>query len=125
MDGDTLLFFQKDMQSLPLYERFEHKVVSELPDVTIKVQKSQISFYNRHLFACVSFMQIRRAKDRPAHFIVVSFGLDHPLESPRIDGSVMPYPGRWTHHVLISSPEEIDDELMGWVREASLFSAAK
>ena len=29
-----------------------------------------------------------------------------------------PYPGRWTHHLVIGSVEEIDDELMDWVREA-------
>lgn len=38
---------------------------------------------------------------------------------------VEPYPGRWTHHVLVSGTEEIDDELMGWVKEAAVFSAGK
>lgn len=39
--------------------------------------------------------------------------------------AVEPYPNRWTHHVLISAPEEIDDELMGWIKEASIFSEGK
>lgn len=33
--------------------------------------------------------------------------------------------GRWTHHVLISDPSQIDKELMGWIEEASLFSDGK
>ena len=47
------------------------------------------------------------------------------MESSRIDAAVEPYPGRWTYHVLISEVDEIDDELMGWVREAAAFSEAK
>lgn len=56
---------------------------------------------------------------------MVTFGLGHKVESPRIDVATEPYPGRWTHHVLIGEPDEVDDELMAWVREAAEFSAAK
>lgn len=66
-----------------------------------------------------------KAKERPAVYIVVTFGLGYKVESPRIDVAVEPYPNRWTHHVLISSAEELDEELMGWVKEASVFSAGK
>ena len=125
MDEKALLFFQQDMEALPLYERLESLILDRIPDVQIKVQKSQISFYNRHMFACVSFAKVRKAKERPDHYIVVTFGLDHRLDSPRIDVATEPYPNRWTHHVLISSPSEINDELMGWIQEASVFSALK
>lgn len=125
MDGKALLFFQQDMEALPLYERLESLILDRIPDVQIKVQKSQISFYNRHMFACVSFAKVRKAKERPDHYIVVTFGLDHRLDSPRIDVATEPYPNRWTHHVLISASSEIDDELMGWIQEASVFSALK
>ena len=125
MDGKALLFFQQDMEALPLYEQLESLILDRIPDVQIKVQKSQISFYNRHMFACVSFAKVRKAKERPDHYIVVTFGLDHRLDSPRVDVATGPYPNRWTHHVLISSSGEIDDELMGWIQEASVFSALK
>lgn len=125
MDEKTLLFFQQDMKALPLYERLEGLILDRISDVQIKVQKSQISFYNRHMFACVSFAKVRKAKERPDHYIVVSFGLDHRLDSPRIDMAAQPYPNRWTHHVLISAPGEIDDELIDWIQEASVFSALK
>lgn len=125
MDENTLLFFQQNMQALPLYERLHARILSEIPAVKVKVQKSQISFYNRHMFACVSFAKVRRAKERPPHYIVITFGLDHRLDSPRIDVATEPYPSRWTHHVLISTPGEIDNELMRWIHEASTFAALK
>ena len=113
------------MDALPLYERLEQRILNEIEDVQVKVQKTQISFYNRHLFACVSFAKVRKAKERPDTYIVVTVGTGRRLESPRIDIATEPYPNRWTHHILISSPDEIDDELMGWVKEAAAFSAAK
>lgn len=125
MNEKILLFFDSHMDALPLFERFENRVLSEIGEVSIKVQKTQISFSNRHMFSCVSFAQVRKKESRPDSYIVVTFGLGHKLESPRIDVSTEPYPDRWTHHVLISELEEIDDELMEWIKEASAFSAEK
>lgn len=125
MDERILAFFDQKMAALPLYEKLEQQILSEIENVIIKVQKTQISFFNRTMFACVSFARVRRKKDCPNTFIVVTFGLDHKQESPRIDVADEPYPNRWTHHVLISELEEIDDELMGWMKEASVFSAGK
>ena len=125
MNQDILFFFDKNPEALPLYEALEERILSEIPGVKIKVQKTQIAFSNRHNFAFVSFLPVRRAKERPENYIVVTFGLGHPIESPRIDAAMEPYPNRWTHHVLISGEEEIDDELMGWVKEAGRFSAEK
>lgn len=125
MTQDTLFFFNKHPDALPLYELFEQKLLSELGSADIKVQKTQISFSNKHNFAFVSFLPVCKAKERPQTYIVITFGLGHRVESPRIDAATEPYPNRWTHHVLISEPEEIDEELMGWVKEAAAFSAAK
>ncbi len=125
MTQDTLLFFNSRPQALPLYELFEQKLLSELGSVNIKVQKTQIAFSNKHNFAFVSFLPVRKAKERPETYIVITFGLGRRVESPRIDAAVEPYPNRWTHHVLISNPDEIDEELMGWVKEAAAFSDAK
>ena len=125
MDEQILQFFDRYPDAIPLYEKFEKCVEDLVPEVRIKVQKTQISFYNRHMFACVSFARVRRKKDCPDCYIVVTFGLEHKAESPRIDIATEPYPNRWTHHVLISELEEIDDELMGRIREAAEFSDRK
>ena len=125
MDQDVLYFFDRKSEALPLYEAFEQKVLSAVEGVKVKVQKTQIAFSNRHNFAFVSFLPVRKAKERPEVYIVVTFGLGYRLESPRIDAAVEPYPGRWTHHVLLSKAGEIDDELMGWIKEAAAFSDSK
>ncbi len=65
MNQETLLFFDKKPQALPLYETFEKKVLSEICNVTVKVQKTQISFFNKHDFAFASFLTVKKTKDRP------------------------------------------------------------
>ncbi len=79
MNVDTMLFFADDVDAFFLYARLEDEILKRMDDVRIKTRKTQISFYNRHLFACVSFIRIRRKKDCPEHDIVVTFGLDHKL----------------------------------------------
>ena len=122
---DTLQFFEVMPGALPLYEQLLELVRQTVGTFSIRVQKTQITWSNRYVFACISFAKVRPAKLRPQTYLVVTFGLDHRVESPRIDIATEPYPHRWTHHVLISAPEEIDNELLGWVREAYDFSAAK
>ena len=125
MTSEELLFFNEMPDALPIYEAFRNRVTEEIPDVRIDVKKTQISFSNKRMFACVSFIKARRAKDRPSPYLVVTFGLVHQAQSPRIDVATEAYPNRWTHHVTVGPPEEIDDELMAWVREAAEFSASK
>ena len=99
--------------------------MAELEGVSIKVQKTQITFANRYGFAFVSFLPARRATDRPNPYITITLGLNRRENSVRIDQATEPYPGRWTHHLVIGSVEEIDDELMAWVREAYDFAVSK
>ena len=35
------------------------------------------------------------------------------------------YPNRWTHHVMIGSVEEVDEELLSWIVEAADFAQNK
>lgn len=125
MDERILFFFDGHMEALLLYEMLEKKILSEIEGVEIKVGKSQISFYKKRLFACVSFARIRKKKDCPPVFLTVTFGWGCRNISPRIEIATEPYPNRWTHHLLVSDPEEIDDELMGWIKEAAEFAVSK
>lgn len=125
MNQETLLFFDKKPEALSLYETFEKKVLSEISNVTIKVQKTQISFSNKHNFAFASFLPVKKAKDRPKAFLTITFGLSRHVDSPRIHGAVEAYPNRWTHHMMITRDDEIDEEVMGWIQEAAGFSAEK
>ena len=125
MDSDILFFFGEHMEALPIYERLEKAIMTRIPDVKRKVAKTQITFANKRGFAFVSFNPCRKAKDRPAVWMTVTFGLGYRKGSPRIDIATEPYPGRWTHHVMVGSVDEIDEELMGWIQEAADFSATK
>ena len=125
ISGDELFFFNEKPAALPLYEAFATRLLAEIDNVTVKVRKTQISFSNKYNFAFVSLLPIRRVKARPETWITVTFGLRYKKESPRIDVASEPYPNRWTHHMLISSEEEIDGELMDWIKEAAEFSASK
>lgn len=121
---DMLLFFDGRPLELTLYEALFQRLNVAFPDISVKVQKSQISFYGKHLFAAVS-LPIRRRKDWPDHCIQVTFGLSYPLNSARIAVAVEPYPNRWTHHVVVSEESQLDTELFDWLREAYEFSENK
>ena len=125
MDSDILFFFGERMEALPMYERLEEAILTRIPNVKIKVAKTQITFANKRGFAFVSFNPCRRAKERPPVWMTVTFGLGYRKEFPRIDVATEPYPGRWTHHMTVGSAEEIDEELLSWIQEAAEFSAAK
>lgn len=125
MDQDVLFFFEKAPNALPLFQTLEQKLREILPDMTLKVGKSQISFYLGHQFGCASLLAVRRKKDLPSPYLTVTFGLAYPVEHPRIAAKTQPYPNRWTHHVVIGQPEDVDEELLAWLKEAAEFAATK
>ncbi len=123
-EADVLRYFDQKPQEAALYEALFQRLCGAVPDASVKVQKSQISFYGRHLFAAAS-IPVRRKRSWPEHCLLVTFGLAFRLDSPRIAVAVEPYPNRWTHHVVIDRPEQLDEELMGWVRDAYDFAQSK
>ena len=36
-----------------------------------------------------------------------------------------PYPGRWTYHIVIGTPDELDETLFDWIGQAYTFSENK
>ena len=110
MMQNTLFFFDRHQAAYPIYECFQQKLLARFPESRIKVQKSQISYYNRHLYACVSFLKVKKA-ERPDDYFVLTLGLPAPPESDRVAAKTEPYPGRWTTHFVISSPSDLDKEL--------------
>ena len=124
-DLDTLMFFDGHQEALGLYEAFVYLLYDTFSNVNKHVQKTQITFFNRHVFACVSFARVKRKADLPEGYIVLTLGLPEPLDSPRVAVKTEPYPGRWTHHFVVSREEELDEELLSWVRQAYDFADRK
>ncbi len=125
LDTDTLLFFNEHSAALPVYEALEAALCENWPGTKKRVQKTQITFFDRHVFACVSFQRVKRKAELPDPYLVLTLGLPYPLESPRAAVKSEPYPGRWTTHIVLGGPEELDEELLTWIGEAYDFSQAK
>ena len=123
-EGDVLAYFSGKPLELALYQALYEAMDRRMPESKVTVQKSQISFYDRHLYGAVS-VPVRRKKGWPEHCLLVTFGLAYRLEDPRIAAAVEPYPNRWTHHVVVSREEEIDGQLLSWLREARDFARCK
>ena len=121
---ELVRFFSRCPEMLPVYRALEDCINERCGNVDVRVQKTQITFTDRFGFAWAS-LPMRRRRDWPERCLVVSFGLAYRKESPRIAIAVEPYPHRWTHHVIVTCPEDIDDELMGWIDESHRFSLAK
>ena len=122
MSPEELLFFDSMPTMLPVYEALRHKLVNAYPDLGIRVTKTQISFKNRYIFAVVSF---QRVPGCPKEHLLVTFGLGYPKQNPRISVVTEASPHRWTHHVPVTRPEELNQELMVWIDEAYQFALIK
>ena len=118
-------FFDRHQAVYPLYECFQEKLLARFPESRIKVQKSQISYCNRHLYACVSFLKVKKKSELPEDYFVLTLGLSAPLESDRVAAKTEPYPGRWTTHFVISSPSDLDEKLFDWIELAYSFAQEK
>ena len=121
---EEALFFDKKPTMLPVYEEVRDMICTKFEDVKVMVKKTQIAFSNKYQFAFVS-LPFRKIKGSPDLYILLTLGLGRMVDHPRIAVSVEPYPGRWTHHIIIQSKDEIDGEIKEWISEAYHFSNSK
>ena len=125
LDEDTLLFFDAHPGALELFAALEEEIFARFPGTRKRVQKAQITYYHRHVFACVSFARVRRRAELPATWLTLTLGLPYPLDSERVAVKSEVYPGRWTTHLVLGSAAELDGELLGWLDEAYDFAERK
>ena len=124
-DADTLLLFNAQPGALPLLSALEDAIFTRFPETKRRVGKTQISYYHRFVFACVSMARVKRKAELPRTWLTLSLGLPYPLESPRAAVKTEACPGRWTTHFVLGAPEELDEELLSWLEEAYAFSERK
>ena len=122
---DEALFFDTVPGAYAIYHAFKDAVLKAYPDAKLRVQKTQITFYNPRVFACASLLRAKRKAELPNPWLTVTLGLPYRLDSPRAAICTEPYPGRWTTHIVVGSLAEIDEELLRWVDEAYAFAARK
>ena len=125
MNIDELAFFDNRWNEFEMYETLLDRLSGLGCEYSIRVQKTQISLSNRYMFACLSFARVKKKAELPPHYLVVTFGLNYAKDSGRIAVCTEAARNRWTHHVVIGSVSDIDEELLGWLQEAYEFSNRK
>lgn len=116
---DAADFFNADPADRDLFVRLTEAVRADCPETAAEVQRTAVVLKAADRpYAYVWMPGPRRIPGRPAHYLVISFGLNRRIESPRMTEVTQSYPGRWMHHVIVSGPAEIDPELIGWLRDA-------
>ena len=113
-DADVLLFFEGRTKARETYGALERFLYGAFPDVRRRVQKTQITFSNRHVFACASFARVKRKAELPA-----------PLGTDCAAVRTEPYPGRWTHHFVLSGPGDLDADMRAWITQSYAFADSK
>lgn len=86
----------------------------------MQVKKTQISFGKQYKYIWVWLPQTW-IKKRPVDSITLTIMTGSKLKSARIEESVSSARGYWTHHIIIKSSEEIDNELEALMRESYEF----
>ena len=118
MTGEVLAFLEGDPARIALFEALEAAVCA-CGESTMTVSKSQISWGNPKKFAFFSFHHC------PKGCAAATFGLARRVDAPQIWQASEPYPNRWTHHVLLSVPEDVTTDLRGWLEQAYAFAQSK
>jgi len=108
-------FFAGNEASRRIFDRVR-QAVDAIGPAELRVTRSQVAFRRDTGFAYVWIpgMYLSGA-DVP---LVLTVGLRRRDESSRWKQVVEPSPGRFTHHLELHSSDEVDNEVVGWLREA-------
>jgi hypothetical protein len=89
--------------------------ITGLGEVQVRVTKSQVAFARRRAFAWAWLPEMYLGRGAP---LVLTVALRRRETSPRWKQVVEPVPGRFTHHLELYAPEEVDTQVTTWIREA-------
>lgn len=89
--------------------------VGDLDGVTTRVSRTQVAFRRRRGFAYVWRPGQHLRSGVPA---VLSIALPRKIASSRVKEVAHPSPHVWMHHLEMHRPDQVDDEVAGWLTEA-------
>lgn len=92
-----------------LYHRLE-ALVRVCGEVDVAPARTRIAFLGKVRFATVA-----RLSDEE---MVCTFALPHALDSPRFAHVEEVVPGWFVHTLVITAPNQLDDEVQAWLRES-------
>ena len=91
-------------------------LIERLGDVTARVTKSQIAYRRDRTFAAI-WVPSQYLNGDVAPLVLTLF-LPYRIESPRWKQVIEPAPGRFTHHLELHGPDDLDTEVESWLEEA-------
>lgn len=109
-------FFAGHPDALAVFEKVR-SILDGLGPVDVRTSKSQVAFRRKRNFAYLWMPGQYLAK--PTAEVVLSIALGRLDDSPRFKEVVHPAPTQWMHHLEICDTRGIDDEVVGWLREAA------
>ncbi len=109
-------FFAGDAFGAGVYAKVS-AVLDAIGPYTVRATKSQIAFRNRRGFAYLWRPGIYLK--HPTADIVLSIALGRHDLSSRFKQVAHPAPNQWMHHLEIFDVSDIDDQVVGWLREAA------
>ncbi len=90
----------------------------------VEVSKTQISFGETFKYAWVWLPQTW-IKKRSENGLALTVVTGKKINSPRIEEAVQPKKGYWTHHILINTETDIDDEIREFLRRSYEFALGR
>ncbi len=119
MTNDALTpegFFAGRPIGLAIFQKVKARLI-ELGRLEVRVTKSQVAFRRDRGFAYLWIPdQYLRSSDAE---VVLSMALDREDASSRWKEVVHPARNHWMHHLEVNDPDEIDEEVIRWLREAA------
>lgn len=115
-------------EEIPLDEFFSHHdhtsrelfdavraAVESIGEASVRATTSQVAFRRRIAFAWTWVPRQYLQRGAP---LVLTLDLHRRDPSRRWKEVIEVRPGRFTHHLELTSAEQVDDEVLGWLREA-------
>ena len=102
-------FAGKDVQARELFDAYV-SFLRGIGDFVVDPNKTRIAFQNRGRFATVQ--RVRRDG------LVIGFWLKRPVDNARFLRVERIPPNNYVYSLLLRGPEDLDDELRSWLREA-------
>ena len=92
------------------------------PSAEIVTQKSQVGLRDPRPFCALStHIRFPRQRVPEPRYVTLSLFLSRPLPDLRGGAAAEPYPGRFTNHIPLFSPADLDGALWAWLEEARQF----
>jgi Domain of unknown function (DUF5655) len=109
-------FFAGHPDARAVFEKVR-SILTRLGPVEVRTSKSQVAFRRQRGFA---FLWLPgRYLSKPTAEVVLSIALGRHDPSARFKQVAHPAPSQWMHHLEIRDVGDVDDEVVGWLREAA------